>query len=250
MTDEPPISLDEQRDQRIMDNLLGALSEGFSQASNNPLPYHLGLQSASLETTRRDLPTILRTLAAAQPQYWNFGFSTEEAVEYYYSQPNFHLFLEHEGERIRNQKVIPLLWIINDLQSKGHLDDLSLAKVKFRSRDAKQWYVDTELDTLDKESINPLCSHPSHLSRDLITRNAETYQFVLQAAVYSADIGGRIIQNVCRSLEQQGGWLVACSKQDLKTGASEGVVYSPREFAGLSYDELINIDELIDRRLR
>lgn len=186
----------------------------------------------------------------AQPRYWNFGFSTQEAASYYGSQPNFHLFLEQKGERIRNQTVLPLPWIINDLQSKRYLDDLCLAKVNFRSKDDKQWYVDTILEAHSKNGNNPLCRHPSHLSRDLIKRRAEAYQFILQTAVYNADIGGKIIQMVCRSLEQQDGWLVTCSKQDLKTGTSEGVAYSPREFAGLSYDELININELIDQRLR
>ncbi len=250
MTDEPPIDLTARRSEKLFRDIKDALTEAVAHVSSDPLPYHLSLQSASLETTRKDLPTILRSLAAAQPRYWNFGFSTQEAAEYYHSQPNFHLFLEHKGERIRNQKVIPLLWIINGLQSKGYLNDLSLAKVNFRSKDDKQWHVGTILEAHSKKGNNPLCRHPSHLSRDLITRNAEGYQFVLQTAVYNADIGGKIIQSVCRSLEQQDGWLVTCSKQDLKTGASEGVVYSPREFAGLSYDKLINIDELIDQRLR
>ncbi len=250
MTDEKPIDLTEQRNKKIMGDLLEALQEGVSQASNNPLPYYLGLQSASLETTRNDLPTILRTLATAQPRYWNFGFSTQEAARYYGSRQEFHVPRKQDGKQSESNKVLPLMWIINDLQSKGYLNDLSLGKVNFRSKDDKQWHVDTILEAYSKEGNNPLCRHPSHLFNDLIKRNAERYQFVLQAAVYSADIGGKIIQSVCRSLEQQDGWLVTCSKQNLITGASEGVVYSPREFAGLSYDELINIDNLIKQRSR
>ncbi len=51
MSNEKPIDLAERRNEKILGDLLEALHEGFSQASNNPLPYHLGLQSASLETT-------------------------------------------------------------------------------------------------------------------------------------------------------------------------------------------------------
>ncbi len=227
-----------------------ALREFYASVSNRPLPYHIGLQSASLEDSKSCLPVLVETLMGQRPSYWNLGFATEEAAEYYQSRPEFHPFLE-QG-KVRNEQVWPTAWIARDLIASGYVRDVTCAKINFRSNDYQQFYLETVLTLFDGErKKNVLSDDQNHLSRDILLRGAEQYQFALHAVVFNARRGGAIIQGVCRSLQDRDGLLVVCSKSNPETGKTdEGVVYSLREFAAMNIQQLVAIDELIERRMR
>ena len=152
---------------------------------------------------------------------------------------------------VRNERAWPTAWIAQDLITKGYVRDVSCAKINFRSNDCQQFYLETMLTLFDGDrEKNVLSDGQNHLSRDILLRGAEQYQFPLHAVVYNVKRGGAVIQEVCRSLQDHDGLLVVCSKSNPGTGKTdEGVVYSLEEFAAMSAQQLVEVDEIINRRM-
>ncbi|MBI2103234.1 hypothetical protein HYT55_05300 [Candidatus Woesearchaeota archaeon] len=246
--DNTPINLQERRAEKTKATLLEVLGKAYASLSDKPLLYQIGLQCASPAIAQRDLPILLETLAVAKPRYWNFFFAIEEAAEFYHTHPELHPPKNRDAERLRDKETLPLTWALATLKTEGYLSAIRSAKINFRAKDNKQFYLESVLHIPTEEKANPLLKYSLHLRRDLLRQNAACHQFVLETAIYNAEIGGRIFQDVCRALTPGDDWLVACTKSDWDNDITEGFVFQLAEFATFDKAQLLGLrKEIIDR---
>jgi len=224
-----------------------------------PLPYTVIVQASGLEPVQHELPQFLHALARDQEGHWTLDLRTPEAHEYVKAHPECQRYMMEGDEyvmrddrRVRNPGVMPLAWVLRQLEGEGHFPALHGFKFKYESKNEDQWYamiIGVGLHTEDwGTQENPYANCQTHLGRVLREKRMQDYRTVVHTAMFDYRVGIPILQKALKSMTNDDGFSVLCIQHRQDEEAPEGLLFSPKEFANMPLGRIAYLGKEMEKQ--